>query len=314
MTDEVVGKLARLLEQDQFELIFQEEKVRLVYLMNDAVESFLVFKNVRITGEYNRDYQGELEASLEKQGQKFVLIVRQGETVVTLFFDDLVIENHLYEYGTIGHFWVKNYEYLRQMEYRLAILRDKYDYLGEEYCNEKEKKLAQLVDFPPLNYCCYPAVPEKYIVPKENPWVPTEAALNVMDEFASRAKDRTLGKILKLYRKFPVPFIAKRIGNMLHRNSHGKVVDMINAEIRVASKKYPRRNFGRDVECKTQEAFHKAQCRQELLKNKGQQSIILREEPFTTAQDSIDYKIYLMIWKKGILNRKVVIEEYPVSL
>ena len=50
MTDEVVEKLAQLLEQDQFELIFQEAKVRLVYLMNDAVESFLVFKNVRITG------------------------------------------------------------------------------------------------------------------------------------------------------------------------------------------------------------------------------------------------------------------------
>lgn len=314
MTDEVVEKLAQLLEQDQFELIFQEAKVRLVYLMNDAVESFLVFKNVRITGEYNRDYQGELEASLEKQGQKFVLIVRQGETVFTLFFDDLVMENHLYEYGTIGHFWVKNYEYLRQMEYRLAILRDKYDYLGEEYCNEKEKRLAQLVDFPPLNYCCYPAVPEKYIVPKENPWVPTEAALSVMDEFASRAKDRTLGKILRLYREFPVPFIAKRIGNMLHRNSHGKVVDMINEEIRVASKKYPRRNFGRDAECKIQETLHKVQRRQELLKNKGQQSIILREEPFSTAEDSIEYKIYLMIWKKGILNRKVLIEEYPVSL
>ena len=314
MTDEVIGKLAQLLEQDQFELIFQEAKVRLVYLMNDAVESFLVFKNVRITGEYNRDYQGELEASLEKQGKKFVLIVRQGETVFTLFFDDLVMENHLYEYGTIGHFWVKNYEYLRQMEYRLAILRDKYDYLGEEYCNEKEKRLAQLVDFPPLNYCCYPAVPEKYIVPKENPWVPTEAALSVMDEFASRAKDRTLGKILRLYREFPVPFIAKRIGNMLHRNSHGRVVDMINEEIRVASKKYPRRNFDRDAECKIQETLHKVQRRQELLKNKGQQSIILREEPFSTAEDSIEYKIYLMIWKKGILNRKVLIEEYPVSL
>ena len=231
-----------------------------------------------------------------------------------MFFDDLVMENHLYEYGTIGHFWVENYEYLRQMEYRLAILRDKYDYLGEEYCNEKEKRLAQLVDFPPLNYCCYPAVPEKYIVPKENPWVPTEAALSVMDEFASRAKDRTLGKILRLYREFPVPFIAKRIGNMLHRNSHGRVVDMINEEIRVASKKYPRRNFGRDAECKIQETLHKVQRRQELLKNKGQQSIILREEPFSTAEDSIEYKIYLMIWKKGILNRKVLIEEYPVSL
>ena len=314
MTDEVVGKLAQLLEQDQFELIFQEEKVRLVYLMNDAVESFLVFKNVRITGEYNRDYQGELEASLEKQGQKFVLIVRQGETVVTLFFDDLVMENHLYEYGTVGHFWVKNYEYLRQMEYRLAILRDKYDYLGEEYCNEKEKRLAQLVDFPPLNYCCYPAVSEKYIVPKENPWVPTETALNVMDEFAFRAKDRTLEKILKLYRNFPVPFIAKRIGNMLHRNRHSKVVDMIDEELRAASEKYPRRYFDRDIENRIQQTRETVMNRQNELKEKGHQSVILREEPFTIAQDSIDYKFYLMIWKEGILNRRVIIEEFPVSL
>ena len=33
-------------------------------------------------------------------------------------------------------------EYLRQLEYRFAILRDKYDYLGAEYCTDEEKKLA----------------------------------------------------------------------------------------------------------------------------------------------------------------------------
>lgn len=57
---------------------------------------------------------------------------------------------------------MKDYEYLRQLEYRLAIMRDKYDYLGGEYCTPEERKLAMLVDFPPLNYCCYPAVPEQY--------------------------------------------------------------------------------------------------------------------------------------------------------
>ena len=48
MSNEVLEKLAQLLEQDQFELIFTEQDIRLVYLMNDAVESFLVFQNVRI--------------------------------------------------------------------------------------------------------------------------------------------------------------------------------------------------------------------------------------------------------------------------
>ena len=314
MSNEVLEKLAQLLEQDQFELIFTEQDIRLVYLMNDAVESFLVFQNARMTGKYRDDYDGELEATLEKQGQKFVLIVHQGDTVVTLFFENLIQENHFYEYGTIAHFWVKKYEYLRQLEYRLAILRDKYDYLGEKSCNEKEKQLAQLVDFPPLNYCCYPAVPAKYIVPRENPWEPSEDALMVMEELAERAGDRFLKVVLKLYRKYSIPFLAKRIGNMLHRNRHSKVVDLIDREIQEASKKYPCRYFGRDIELKVQQTMNAVKERQNQLKEKGQQSVILREEPFTTAQDSIAYKIYLMIWKQGILNRKVVIEEYPVSL
>ena len=314
MSNEVLETLAQLLEQDQFELIFTEQDIRLVYLMNDAVESFLVFQNARMTGEYKDDYEGELDATLEKQGQKFVLIVHQGDTVVTLFFENLIQENHFYEYGTIAHFWVKKYEYLRQLEYRLAILRDKYDYLGEKSCNEKEKQLAQLVDFPPLNYCCYPAVPAKYIVPRENPWEPSEDALMVMEELAERAGDRFLKIVLKLYRKYPIPFLAKRIGNMLHRNRHSKVVDLIDREIQEASKKYPCRYFGRDIELKVHQTMNAVKERQNQLKEKGQQSVILREEPFTTAQDSIAYKIYLMIWKQGILNRKVVIEEYPVSL
>lgn len=314
MSNEVLEKLVQLLEQNQFELIFTEQDIRLVYLMNDAVESFLVFQNARMTGEYKDDYEGELDATLEKQGQKYVLIVHQGDTVVTLFFENLIQENHFYEYGTIAHFWVKKYEYLRQLEYRLAILRDKYDYLGEKSCNEKEKQLAQLVDFPPLNYCCYPAVPAKYIVPRENPWEPSEDALMVMEELAERAGDRFMRVVLKLYRKYPIPFLAKRIGNMLHRNRHSKVVDLIDREIQEASKKYPCRYFGRDIELKVHQTMNAVKERQNQLKEKGQQSVILREEPFTTAQDSIAYKIYLMIWKQGILNRKVVIEEYPVSL
>ena len=204
MTEETLEKLAQLLEQDQFELLIPEKMrtesgrisdkasasmdIPLVYLMNDAVESFLVFRNVRMTGEYHSDYQGELQASMTRQDGRFVLVIKQDDTVLTLFFEDLELEVHLYEYAYTGHFWVKDYEYLRQLEYRLAILRDKYDYLGEAYCTEEEIKLAALVEFPPLNYCCYPAVPEKYIVPRENPWIPSEKAIVYMKELAAVEK------------------------------------------------------------------------------------------------------------------------------
>ena len=53
--------LQELLEQEQFELIFPERSIsgqpdiRLVYLMNDAVESFLVFYGARMTGILHTD-------------------------------------------------------------------------------------------------------------------------------------------------------------------------------------------------------------------------------------------------------------------
>lgn len=251
MTENTLKKLAQLLEQDQFELIFSEkiqkedltskrevpqgQDIRLVYLMNDAVESFLVFRDARMTGEYHADYEGELEASLNKQGEEFVLVVRQRDTVVTLFFEALDLEVHLYEYAYTGHFWVEGYEYLRQLEYRFAILRDKYDYLGAEYCTDEEKKLAVLTEFPPLNYCCYPAVPEKYIVPRENPWDVSKEAIELMEELAAECGDVSFAKLLSIYRKHPSKFWAKRLAIMLHRTKHRNIADLLTERLRQAS-------------------------------------------------------------------------------
>ena len=124
--------LELLLSENQFELILPEtgtsapDTIRLVYLMNDAVESFLLFHNARLTGTYDPAYEGELDALLtQDENERYALIVHQGDSVVTLFFEDLTLENHYYDYSQLGHFWMKGYEYLRQLEYRIAILRDK---------------------------------------------------------------------------------------------------------------------------------------------------------------------------------------------
>ena len=139
--------LQELLEQEQFELIFPERSIsgqsdiRLVYLMNDAVESFLVFHNARMTGEYRPDYEGEISASMSFEDMEYILVVHQGDSVVTIFFEDLLTDVHLYNYGEIGHFWMKDYEYLRQLEYRLAIMRDKYDYLEGNTVHQRNESL-----------------------------------------------------------------------------------------------------------------------------------------------------------------------------
>lgn len=143
--------LEELLEQDQFELLPAKEgdtERRLVYLMNDAVESFLVFRGAALTGHYLEDYEGALTWSMSRDAARYVLVVRQGDNAVTLLFENLDLEVHLYNYGEIAHFWVPGYEYLRQLEYRIAILRDKCEYLGLEYCTEEERKLAPFGLFP----------------------------------------------------------------------------------------------------------------------------------------------------------------------
>lgn len=306
-------KLGELLEQGQFELLLTEEKIRLVYLMNDAVESFLVFENARMTGNYMADYEGEIEAELsvpEKQGEEYVLVVHQGNSVVTIFFKDLGEEVHLYDYGEIGHFWVKEYEYLRQIEYKIAIIRDKLDYLGEKYCSPTEQKLAQLAEFPPLNYCCYPAVSEAYIVPREHPWVPSEEALEVMTELVSVVEDRKLLRWIAFYKKYRTKWIAKRIAGLLAEERHQQVVDLLMTELKVAAEEYPKRIFSETEENRNQVLNQQAEQRKKQLEADGYRVDLFREEPFVALRDSLKYKVCLMVWEKRGKKRKVRIQEF----
>ena len=301
--------LEELLEQDQFELLLPEYK--LVYMMNDAVESFLVFHGARMTGIYQDDYEGPLDASVTYENGEYVLVVHQDDSVVTLFYQSLSVEVHLYNYGEIGHFWVEGYEYLRQLEYRIAILRDKLEYLGPEFCTPTEQKLAMLEQFPPLNYCCYPAVPAKYIVPIDDPWSPSLEALEVMEELAEEAGDQSFQKILKAYRHFPVRPFSRWIGRQLRRKKHAPLVDLLTDRICEETKKYPCRSYGGTADLEIGELLKKAESRKaELLeKRKARRIEVMREEPFTTAKDSLGFQVWVMIYQDGALNRRVTMEK-----
>ncbi len=303
--------LEELLEQDQFELLPAKEgdtERRLVYLMNDAVESFLVFRGAALTGHYLEDYEGALTWSMSRDAARYVLVVRQGDNAVTLLFENLDLEVQLYNYGEIAHFWVPGYEYLRQLEYRIAILRDKCEYLGPEYCTPEERRLAHLAYFPPLNYCCYPAVPAKYIVPIPDPWNPSEEALNVMEELARECGNKKLGWRLKFYRRHPCPLLAKRIAAMLHRTECEDVVDLLSRRLREAVQDYPRRSFGKATDNAIKRLEQQAEERRQELAAQGIRAEVLREEPFTIAQDNLEFHVYLMIWETRGRDRRVRIE------
>ena len=70
-------------------------------------------------------------------------------------------------------------------------------------------------------------MPEKYLVPRDNPWEPTDKAISVMLKVAREQQDKMLYQVLVLYKQFKNRKLAKVIATMLHRKSHGKVVESL---------------------------------------------------------------------------------------
>ena len=171
------------------------------------------------------------------------------------------------------------------------------------------QKIAQLCDFPPLNCSCYPAVPEKYIVPRENPWIPSEKAFEVMGEIARQAGDRTFVRWLEIYRKLPFKWVARKLAGMLHRTKHIQVTMCLSEKLREASSGYGNRSFGKEADEELRVLTEKARTKQAELNEQGMGSEVLREEPFTIARDSLGFKVYLMKWNKGRKDCTVEIEE-----
>ena len=153
------------------------------------------------------------------------------------------------------------------------------------------------------------SVPEKYIVPVDNPWEVTAEALAVMQELATEAGDEKLGKMLRRYEKNSDISNAKKIAGMLCRSSHLPVITLLGEKIREAASVYPDRDFGRKQNKYLHELMEKAERRKEELEAENVQTLIYREEPFIYDCDSISFQVYLMIVRKGVWKQKIMVEK-----
>lgn len=203
------------------------------------------------------------------------------------------------------------YEYLRQIEFRIAILRDKLEYLGEAFCTEEEMRLASLANFPPLNFCCYPAVPDQYLVPSCPWWEATEEAITEMKNWHRRQAIKCCCGILhfmKMAGKTPRKTDRKTAAYEPPRESRGFTGKNWPAKHRITrndaspAKKEPRsENPGAGNET------------EKILEAEGKRASLLREEPFFYARDSVEYKVHLMIWGTRGKERVVEVETFKIS-
>lgn len=308
---EQLKRLEKLVKENAFELLIGE-KCKAIYMCNDAAESFLVFENYQLQGDYDPERDGEISLYLEARQKDYRLsICQQQKYFSTLIFSDITYECHLYQYGKVGHFWIPKYEDLRQLEYRVGLIREKFDYCGEEYCNDKEKRLVNLAKFPPLfvHHC----VPKKYRVDRPDPWDVTGEAFEVMEEIASKVQDNLFLKKMKKYQNKPNQRKAQWLGKQLRHKKHTRLVRAIGEEIYLASLCYPKRKYEeiRQFHYEKLEQMGKERVRE--LIDKGQEAELLVEEPFVGIDDGITYKIHIVVTKYGLFERRLQIETIEVK-
>lgn len=345
MPDEII-KIAELIELSVFEPVFKKNMstgnrdCHVVYLMNDAVESYIVLEDAIMTGEYlggdstkdvnksgssdnikdvnesgNSDYVKDINCNSEEEIEYietagiqridggYMLIVNQENNgfvnTFTIRFSKIYLRAEYYNYGDIGHFWIKDYEYMRQLEYELATLRDKRRFMGDSVCNEKEKVLSLLADYPPIK--AYPSVPDKYYVPY--PDSVDKDATEYLLHLCTRAADKKLYNVIKAYGESESMRLMKKITKMLVSKKHSKVVFLLINELRDATKCYNRRKFAEN------EADIN-RIHNEILKvaleyrEKGREVLIYREEPFIYEKDSVTYKEQLLVFDRGFLRNR----------
>lgn len=302
---EVYKKLAEIMKYQVFELYSdtdenERKSYYMPYMMNDALECYLILENCRITGKYLSEFKGEMTGYLAENDGSVALIVRQGENnVFTLWFEEIKEEMRCYQYHQIGHFWVKGQEHWRQLVYIIGTIYDKYEYLGDSVCTDKEKELLPLMEFAPFRKWSpiKESLDEKY--------QDTIDGVRYMELLALEAGDRIIKMLLKYYQKNPFLWIKRLIEYLLcSRNGKG-IYEIIWKKVETASLEYSQRDYGEKLNT---EIVKQRQEITEILESRGfcgtypffqrgrVQIVAAEEHPFTILEaEDFNFRIQFMV-------------------
>ena len=301
----VFEKLAEIFEYQVFELCVGDEYL-IPYMMNDAVENYLILKDCRMTGHYLKEDTLKVTGQLAVEEDRYVLSVRQGEeNVFTLYFQEIEERIQCFQYHRIGHFWVEGQEHWRQLVYMIGTIYEKYSYLGDLHCNKKEEALMRLVEFPPFRMWSpiHESLEEKYPA--------TYDGIDCMEHLAKKAKDRGYMRWLYLYRCFPNRMFERILGRRLLSPKRQKLYETICQEVQAASEVYPQRDYGEELNCKIQKK--REEIHRKMLENgfrgiypeyeKRQMYVTVTEEhPFTVSVlefENFTFRVQFMVSKCG---------------
>lgn len=248
-TETDIRKLTQLLDELnrwdalEFHSVFRkgQREIYLPYIMNDALEYYLIFKNCRVTGCFCETFQEKAIAEFSQTADGKHVIVREGDShIFTLWFENFEIICQCYQYHRIGHFWVQGQEQWRQLVYMIGTMKDKQEYAGDSVCNDRERALLPLMEFAPF-FHWFPLAE----LPAEK-YRNTDKGCRCMQALAMEAGDKAYAAMISLYRHFPTLRLRKHLSAALQRPARIPLYNLILRKVEEASCAYPARDYGHE--------------------------------------------------------------------
>ena len=301
--DEIVS--CEAFELHKTELDNGKQEFYIPYMMNDALECYLILTNATMTGTYDSKGDAEITVELLDTDQGSAAIFRQGDTsVFTIWYEESFCEQKCYRYDQIGHFWVPGEEHWRRLVYIIGTICDKFRYMGETVCNKKELALMPLMEFAPFRY--YSPIHESL----DSYYEETKDGLDCMRMLAEEVGDRAFLRLLKLYELTPFkPQIARLIANAMQSPKRIKLYQLIFKKVEEASSVYPEREYSDGLHEKIknmrigiqERMFSEGYIGTYPLFYKGNRQILAMEEhPFTILEsEHYGFKIQYMVSESG---------------
>lgn len=272
------------------------------YMMNDALEDYLILKNCRMVGEYVHGIKAEHTMQVAEHNNGYVMAVRQGsENAFTLYFESIEESLEFYQYHKIGHFWVKGQEQWRQLVYIIGTIYDKCQYLGEEACNEMELELMNLIEFAPFR--AWSPIHE----PLDSMYPTTYEGVEIARKLALEAGDLEYAKWITRYERFQ----GRIFGNVLYKKllspKREAFYELIWKKVEEASSQYPERTYQAELmeemnrlrEKVAGEFLEKGfEGTYPKFKKDSIQVLVMEEHPFTIMEwEHYKFKLQFMVSK-----------------
>ena len=310
--DHLLEYLEELIACGALEIVRTSESntknVYIPYMMNDAVEYYLILKECKVTGDMpERIPEGISVQSAGNASKRGIIFSLPKGNRVSLWFLECEMVMELYQYHQIGHFWMKGQEQWRQLVYMIGTIFDKYAYIGEEVCNAEERELLPLITFAPFRY--WSPVREDL----ESRYPDALAGIQCMQKLAQEAGDRAYKRMTGVYlflfhlRIFPMGFLTRKLARELNKPARTALYELIYNKVCKASAQYQERDYGETLNQKIREKRSRVERELQMQGFFGQYPIFRKENemilateehPFTVLEsEDFSFRIQLMVSK-----------------